>query len=108
SVRTLRPGARSGVFVLRVRGGGGLNSVVGALVEAQYGSARGSLEGTGGSVESDEELAARRVGQIVGRYRLERVLGVGGMGAVYAARANDGSVAAIKVLHPEMSVRRDV
>jgi serine/threonine-protein kinase len=59
-------------------------------------------------VESDEELAARRIGQTVGRYRLERVIGVGGMAAVYAARAADGAVAAIKILHPEMSLRRDV
>jgi serine/threonine-protein kinase len=59
-------------------------------------------------VESDEELAARRIGQTVGRYRLERVIGVGGMAAVYAARALDGAVAAVKILHPEMSLRRDV
>jgi len=59
-------------------------------------------------VESDEQLAAARLGQRVGRFRLERVLGVGGMAAVYAGRAPDGFVAAIKLLHPEMSVRRDV
>jgi serine/threonine-protein kinase len=60
------------------------------------------------SLESDAELAARRVGESVGRYRLEQVLGVGGMAAVYAGRADDGSWAAIKILHSDMSVRRDV
>ena len=59
-------------------------------------------------MESDEQLAARRLGQSVGRFRLERVLGVGGMAAVYEGRAPDGFVAAIKLLHPEMAVRRDV
>lgn len=61
------------------------------------------------NVESDEELFARRIGQVVGgRWTLERLLGVGGMAAVYAARSHDGRVAAVKLLHPEMSVRRDV
>lgn len=59
-------------------------------------------------MDRDEELAARRIGQNVGRYLLERVLGVGGMAVVYAGRAPDGSVAAVKVLHPEMAVRRDI
>jgi serine/threonine protein kinase len=60
------------------------------------------------SVESDELLARRRVGEIVGPYRLEQVLGIGGMAAVYLGRAEDGSVAAVKLLHPEMAVRADV
>ncbi len=60
------------------------------------------------SVESDEVLAARRVGETVGRYRLERVLGVGGMAAVYVGRTVEGYVAAIKILHAEMSLRRDI
>jgi serine/threonine-protein kinase len=58
---------------------------------------------------SDEELSAGRLGRTVGgRWRLESVLGVGGMAAVYAARDPSGSVCAIKILHPEMSVRREV
>ena len=60
------------------------------------------------SVERDELFARRRVGELVGPYRLEQVLGVGGMAAVYLGRAHDGSVAAIKLLHPAMSVRPDV
>ena len=43
-----------------------------------------------------------------GRWLLERVLGVGGMGTVYAARNQMGMVAAVKMLHPEMSVRREI
>jgi serine/threonine protein kinase len=49
------------------------------------------------------------VGTVLGgRWTLERVLGVGGMAAVYAARAPDGSIAAVKLLHPEAGLRPDV
>lgn len=54
-------------------------------------------------------MAARLVGQTVGgRWQLERLLGTGGMAAVYAARDSAGNVAAVKILHPEMSLRHDV
>ena len=59
-------------------------------------------------MESDEEFAARRVGRQVGRFRLESVLGVGGMAAVYLARSADGAAVAVKVLHPDVGVRPDV
>jgi serine/threonine-protein kinase len=60
-------------------------------------------------VDSDLELARARLGRTVGgRWLLERVLGTGGMGAVYAARGPDGRVAAVKILHPEMGARREV
>ncbi|HSU39291.1 MAG TPA: protein kinase, partial [Polyangiaceae bacterium] len=60
-------------------------------------------------MDSDAEVARARLGRTVGgRWLLERVLGTGGMGAVYAARSPDGAVAAIKILHPEMGARRDV
>jgi serine/threonine-protein kinase len=60
-------------------------------------------------VDSEEELAAQRLGQKVGgRWTLERVLGVGGMAAVYEARSEDGLLCALKLLHPDMAVRRDV
>src|SRR5689334_2067532 len=51
--------------------------------------------GTGGMHEG------RTVG---GRYRLERLLGSGGMGAVYAATSVDGSSrAAVKILHDDLA-----
>lgn len=37
------------------------------------------------------------------KWRLERLLGIGGMGAVYEARHRNGSRAAIKVLHPALA-----
>lgn len=55
-----------------------------------------------------EELVARaenRVGMSLrGKYRLERLLGVGSTGAVYLGVHRNGSESAIKVLHPELSL----
>ena len=50
--------------------------------------------------------ARARVGSVLNdKYRLDRVLGVGGMAAVYAAaHRKTASRVAIKVLHPELSV----
>jgi serine/threonine protein kinase len=47
-----------------------------------------------------ESLAAGDPSE-VGGYRLIGVLGMGGMGRVFLGRAADGSVAAVKVLHPD-------
>jgi eukaryotic-like serine/threonine-protein kinase len=59
--------------------------------------------------DADDEVIRGRIGQVAGgRWTLERLLGTGGMAAVYAARHVDGRVAAVKVLHPEMSLRKDV
>jgi eukaryotic-like serine/threonine-protein kinase len=58
-------------------------------------------------VAAEPTGVARRVGQVyAGRWQLERLLGSGGMGAVYAAVADDGSGAraAIKILHGEIGV----
>ena len=42
-----------------------------------------------------------RVGQLVrGRWRLDSLLGVGGMAAVYAATHRNGKRVALKMLHP--------
>jgi serine/threonine-protein kinase len=42
------------------------------------------------------------------KWTLERLVGVGGMAAVYAAKHRNGARAAIKVLHPELSRLKDV
>src|SRR5258705_12906428 len=42
------------------------------------------------------------------KYRLERVLGVGGMAAVYAAEHRNGRRGAVKMLHTELSVNREI
>jgi serine/threonine-protein kinase len=52
-----------------------------------------------------EERARARVGQtLVGKYRLDRLLGVGGMAAVYAATHRNKKRFAVKILHQELSV----
>jgi serine/threonine-protein kinase len=42
------------------------------------------------------------------KWTLERLIGVGGMAAVYAARHRNGARAAVKLLHPELSRLREV
>lgn len=53
--------------------------------------------------------ARARAGSVLReKWRLDVLLGVGGMAAVYAATHRNGSRVAIKVLHAELSVNRDV
>jgi eukaryotic-like serine/threonine-protein kinase len=60
-------------------------------------------------VDRDTKAAHERLGRVLGgTWTLESLLGIGGMAAVYAATAPDGSRAALKVLHPGMSRRSDV
>src|SRR5262249_14371499 len=48
--------------------------------------------------------AKERVGQVLReRWRLDALLGVGGMAAVYAATHRNGKRVALKMLHPELS-----
>src|SRR3954469_6758671 len=59
-------------------------------------------------MSADEEMkrAASRVGSILrGKYRIDRVLGIGGMAVVYAATHRNRKRFAIKMLHPELSCR---
>lgn len=51
----------------------------------------------------------QRVGQVLReKWRLDVLLGVGGMAAVFAATHRNGSRVAIKILHSELSVSADV
>lgn len=61
------------------------------------------------NVEPDE-LAQRRIGELLSeKWRLEKLLGVGGMAAVYAAKhVNNDRAAAIKVLHVEASLNAEI
>ena len=57
----------------------------------------------------DTQVASERLGRVLaGKWTLERLIGTGGMAAVYAARDSNGAVAAIKVLHADMSRRVDI
>jgi len=59
---------------------------------------------------SDLEAFARsRIGtSLRGKYTLEKLLGVGGMAAVYQATHRVGNRVAVKILHPHMSINADV
>ncbi|HEX9297914.1 MAG TPA: serine/threonine-protein kinase [Polyangiaceae bacterium] len=60
-------------------------------------------------MDSIEAGAAKRAGQCLrGKWTLGPLLGAGGMAAVYEARHRNGARAAVKLLHPEMSARKDV
>jgi serine/threonine-protein kinase len=59
--------------------------------------------------EAIDTQALERVGAVLNdKWTLERLLGVGGMAAVYAARHRNGAKAAVKVLHPDLSRHREV
>ncbi|HMR05659.1 MAG TPA: protein kinase, partial [Polyangiaceae bacterium] len=60
------------------------------------------------NAEEDAEFLAR-IGSVVdGKWRLEKLLGSGGMAAVYEAQGAGGVRAAVKILHPEMARKKDV
>ena len=50
----------------------------------------------------------RRLGNVLAsKWRLDRLIGIGGMAAVYAATHRNGAVVAIKLLHPELGRRQE-
>lgn len=66
----------------------------------------GRVESMTGDLELQRHAAAEaRVGSVLkGKWRLDGLLGVGGMAAVYAATHRNGNRVAIKVLHPEAAL----
>jgi serine/threonine-protein kinase len=64
-----------------------------------------------GANENDADFvrARQRVGQVLrGKYRIDRVIGIGGMAAVYAATHRNQKQFAVKVLHRELSFNDDI
>jgi serine/threonine-protein kinase len=56
-----------------------------------------------------KRAADARLGRVLrGKYRLDRVLGIGGMATVYAATHRNKKRFAIKLLHPELSTRENI
>jgi serine/threonine protein kinase len=64
------------------------------------------------SIMSESDLLIRAKGRIggvlCGKYRLDSVLGVGGMAVVFAATHRNQKRVAIKVLHPELSIHEEL
>ena len=60
----------------------------------------------------DDPLVAQcrsRVGRLIsGKWRLDALIGVGGMAAVYMATHRNGSMSAVKILHEEVSLNQEV
>ncbi len=60
-------------------------------------------------MDPHDEVLQQRVGQtIAGRWTLRSLIGSGGMAAVYAADNPAGQVVAIKLLYPEMGIRKEI
>ena len=56
------------------------------------------------SVDERTRLARTRLGEMVlGKWRLDRLIGVGGMAAVFEATHVNGNRVAIKILHPDLA-----
>jgi serine/threonine-protein kinase len=59
--------------------------------------------------DDPDELAQERVGKVLNdKWTLERLVGIGGMAAVYAGLHRNGARAAIKVLHPSYARRPEI
>jgi serine/threonine protein kinase len=63
-------------------------------------------------MEGEDPLVAQcriRVGRMIGgKWRLDALIGVGGMAAVYMATHRNGSMAAVKILHEEVALNTEV
>jgi serine/threonine protein kinase len=63
-------------------------------------------------MEGDDPLVTQcrgRVGRLIsGKWRLDALIGVGGMAAVYMATHRNGSMAAVKILHEEVALNQEV
>ncbi|HEY2368643.1 MAG TPA: serine/threonine-protein kinase, partial [Polyangiaceae bacterium] len=59
-------------------------------------------------LDDDEQSQARVGSQVNGKWTLERLIGIGGMAAVYEGTHRNGARAAVKVLHPSYARRPDV
>ncbi|HKY36394.1 MAG TPA: serine/threonine-protein kinase [Polyangiaceae bacterium] len=61
------------------------------------------------SCEERMRLAEARVGQLVlGKWRLNRLIGLGGMAAVFEATHHNGNRVAIKILHPDLTCFEEI
>ena len=60
------------------------------------------------SLTSDQDALAREGTVLNDKWTLVRLIGIGGMGAVYSARHRNGARAAVKILHPEYSRHKEV
>jgi len=60
--------------------------------------------------DSLHAYAEQRVGKVIkGKYRVDKVLGMGGMAVVYAVtHQRNNAELALKMLHPELSIRDDI
>jgi serine/threonine protein kinase len=56
----------------------------------------------------DAECIARVGSMVCDKWHLDRILGIGGMAAVYAATHRNGSIAALKILHPQYAAQSHV
>jgi serine/threonine protein kinase len=62
-----------------------------------------------GETDPLETQCRKRMGQLIsGKWRLDALIGIGGMAAIYAATHRNGSMAAIKLLHPEVSSNTEI
>jgi serine/threonine-protein kinase len=60
-------------------------------------------------IDDLESRARERVGTVLSdKWTLERLIGVGGMAAVYSAKHRNGAKAAVKVLHPDLARHKEV